>query len=373
MRVVHFAETLIGGPATHLNQLLPFQVRAYDEVSVFCPQRHGHLIECAGVRVCLFPDTQRTIKGFAELYRHWRQHMLENSYDIVHLHSSFAGAVGRLQFAQSETPIIYCSRGWSFAMDNSASRKRFYGFAERLLSYRADAIINISRNEDALAAWAGVPRDKCRMIYNGIHDAPWTPIEERREPKRLLFVGRYDRQKGIDQLLEAMETLSRHGFALETIGGQVVGKPLVDKFPDYIVNRGWQNASEVQKAMGAADIIVVPSRWEGFGFVAVEAMRAGRPLVVSNVGGLSEIVVDGETGVLCAPNSSDAIIEGVLRLSKMNVRQLGINGRKRFEMLFTAERMFNEIDRTYRDVLGSRGLLATTGHVSQTTRMECSS
>lgn len=347
MRVIHFAETLIGGPATHLNQLLPFQVEAYDSVSVYCPQRHAHLIEVEGVHIVPFADTDRSPSGLLSLYGQWKAHLASNEYDIIHLHSSFAGFVGRLARNPKKTPIIYCARGWAFAMDVSAIKKRIYALIERLLALSTDAIINISENEADLSQWAGIPQDKCHTVYNGIRDSAWEPLPENRRARHLLFVGRYDKQKGIDHLLKAMEALSAEGFSLRTIGGSIIGKPLIDKFPKEVTDLGWQDANTVQAEMSAADAIIIPSRWEGFGFVAAEAMRAGRPVVASNVGGLSEIIVDGQTGVLCVPDSSQAIIDGVRRLAHLNVRELGIKGRERFESHFAAERMFRQIDDIY--------------------------
>ncbi|MBI1260844.1 MAG: glycosyltransferase [Rhizobiales bacterium] len=347
MRVIHFAETLIGGPATHLNQLLPFQVDAYDSVSVFCPERHAHLIDVEGVQIIPFADTDRSPSGLLSLYRQWKAHLATHQYDIIHLHSSFAGFVGRLTRNTRETPIVYCARGWAFAMDISKIKKNAYALIERLLALRTDAIINISENEADLSRWAGIPQDKCHTIYNGIKDAAWEPLPENRRACRLLFVGRYDKQKGIDHLLSAMKTLSREGFSLRTIGGSIIGKPLIDDFPEEIIDLGWQDSATVQTEMNAADAIIIPSRWEGFGFVAAEAMRAGRPVVASNVGGLSEIVIDGVTGVLCRPDASEALIEGVRRLSNLNARELGIMGRQRFETHFAAERMFRQIDDIY--------------------------
>jgi glycosyltransferase involved in cell wall biosynthesis len=349
MRVVHFAETLKGGPATHLSQLLPLQANAYESVTVFCPERHRHLIESEQVKVVSFPDTKRTMRGLASLYRYWREHLAQHSYDIIHLHSSFAGLVGRSFLGRSGAPIVYCARGWSFAMDCSPARKLAYGLVERILAGNAEAVINISHNEAALADAMKIPRQKCWTVHNGIADADWSPLSlGGRQPRKLLFVGRYDQQKGIDLLISAMKTLSGHGFELETIGGHVIGNPSVTSFPAGVHDHGWYDAERVRRAMDAADAVVIPSRWEGFGFVAAEAMRAGRPVLASRVGGLAEIVVDGETGLLFEPNSVDAIVQAALRLRGMDACQLGLEGRKRFETMFRAERMFHQIDDIYR-------------------------
>lgn len=348
LRVLHFVETLYGGLATYLNQLLPLQRAAYGTVTVFCPKSQSHLIEAPGVEVISFAHSTRNFASLYGLHKEWRSLLKSREYNVIQLHSSFAGVVGRLHIRRTGARIVYCAHGWAHAMETTAPRRVVYALLEFLLSMRTDAVINISRSEEAHARWARIPKRKCSLIYNGMSDNPWLSRPVGLRPRRLLFVGRYDRQKGIDLLVEAMKTLVRHGFSLETIGGSIIGKSPVAVFPPYIVNKGWQNPACVHQAMGDADIIVMPSRWEGFGLVAVEAMRAGRPVVAANVGGLAEIVVDGETGVLIEPGSSDAIVDGVLRLAELDVCELGENARKRYETLFCSSKMFARLDSVYR-------------------------
>jgi len=228
--------------------------------------------------------------------------------------------------------------------------KNLYGMAESFFSTRTDAIINIAKSEERLAQRAGIAPNKSFLVYNGIENAEWEPVPQGRQTSRLLFVGRYDHQKGIELLVEAMRTLWSRGFQLQTIGGPVIGKPAVVDFPSYVTDLGWKSPEDIREAMASADIIVMPSRWEGFSQVALEAMRAGRAIMATTASSLPEAVVDGETGVLCAPGSAQAIVDGILRLSELDVRQLGINGRKRYEQRFTAERMFRQIDEIYRKV-----------------------
>lgn len=351
MKVVHFAETLLGGPATHLNELLPFQVKKYDEVTVVCPESQKHSIKTPGVRVVTFPMSSRSPIELAKLWA-FSQRFLENEqFDIIHLHSSLAGAVARLPPHRYSAPVVYCARGWSFAIHKDGLKKKLYELIERLLSRRTNAIINISYDEARLATEAGIPEVKCSTIYNGIADATWSPLPPETIARKLLFVGRYDRQKGIDVLVAAMEELHLEGFELTTIGGLVVSKPDTEKFPSYIKDRGWQTPQAIQLAMQEADAIVMPSRWEGFGFVAAEAMRAGRAVIASSVGGLKEIIVDGKTGLFCQPEDVYSLRSAVRSLRSHDVSQLGIAGRRRYEEKFTSQRMFNEIDDLYSNVL----------------------
>jgi glycosyltransferase involved in cell wall biosynthesis len=221
-----------------------------------------------------------------------------------------------------------------------------YMAAEHALASRADVIINISASEQRLAVGAGILESKCRLIYNGIRKRPWTPVSHTPPHTRLLFVGRYDRQKGLDVLARSMRDLARQGFSLTTIGAHVVGPAVVKDLPDSVRDLGWQPPSVVRREMAQCDLVIIPSRWEGFGLVAAEAMRAGRAVAATNVGGLSEIVVDGETGVLCPPSSPDALTEKILMAAPM-ARDMGVAARARYESLFTADRMFRETHAAY--------------------------
>jgi glycosyltransferase involved in cell wall biosynthesis len=93
--------------------------------------------------------------------------------------------------------------------------------------------------------------------------------------------------------------------------------------------------------MSDADIVVVPSLWEGFGLVTLEAMAARKPVVASRVSALPEIVVHGETGLLVPPGDPQAQAEALLQLlaDRGLAEAMGARGRKRLEVEFTVEKM----------------------------------
>lgn len=348
-RILHFAETLYGGIATYLNQLLPHQVAGGDEVYLFCPEDQQHLVNVAGVKIIPATPASRSIRGLVTIAREWARHHRQHRYDLVHLHSSFAGLIGRI--FRPDAQIVYCAHGWSFAMDIANYRRNAYAAIERLLAGRSDAIVNISHDDQSLADAAGIPRDRSHVIHNGLGDRVWTPLPNERRAARLLFVGRYDRQKGFDLLLSAMRTLRGQGFALTAIGASIVGKTVPIPIPEGVTDCGWQSPEHVYDAMDAADAIVMPSRWEGFGLVAVEAMRAGRPVIAASTGGLREIIVDGETGILHGTNAADEIVTACLRLRDLDIAALGRRGRERYEAMFTSKQMAARVDALYSSLL----------------------
>ncbi|MEO7221440.1 MAG: glycosyltransferase, partial [Devosia sp.] len=103
--------------------------------------------------------------------------------------------------------------------------------------------------------------------------------------------------------------------------------------------------------IAAADVVVVPSRWEGFGLVAIEAMREGKPVIAHDVGGLPEIVSDHETGLLFSPLDAATLAAVLGSLDKQQLRAMGKAARRRFEAHFTDRAMHTATDQIYRRVL----------------------
>jgi 1,4-alpha-glucan branching enzyme len=128
----------------------------------------------------------------------------------------------------------------------------------------------------------------------------------------VLFVGHLVRRKGIDIMLEAMDMLLSSGIKANPML-HVVGTGIMEKnCKEYVANHGlssnvsfWGSVPESSKfgMMKAADILVVPSRYEPFGIVVLEAMAAGKPVIASCVGGIPEIFVQGVNGILTSPSS----------------------------------------------------------------------
>ena len=115
--------------------------------------------------------------------------------------------------------------------------------------------------------------------------------------------------------------------------------------------------ADARAVMGEVDVVVHAPVYEGFGLVVLEAMAAGRPVVASDApGGVPDMVVDGETGVLVADGSPSGLAAALGRLldDEAERRRLGVNGRRRFEEHFTAERMVDQIVMGYEQVLERR-------------------
>jgi glycosyltransferase involved in cell wall biosynthesis len=156
-----------------------------------------------------------------------------------------------------------------------------------------------------------------RVVAPGVELS--TSVAEPEEPPHVLYVGRLSEEKGVRELLHATESLRR----------VVVGDgPLREDVPDAV---GFVPPSQLGPYYERAAVVVCPSRREGFGVVAREAMAYGRPVVASAVGGLLDAVEDGVTGVLVPPGDADALREALeLLLGDAELRaRLGAAARER--------------------------------------------
>jgi glycosyltransferase involved in cell wall biosynthesis len=179
-------------------------------------------------------------------------------------------------------------------------------------------------NSRASAAALGGPGRRATIIYNGVDGPPSaaTPVRsEIRGPARVVLVGRLSPRKGSDVAIRAVHLLRARGYPAElTLVGSVF--PGYEWFEEELRSLAGDTGSvvfagfrpSVWDSFAAADIAIVPSRVEPFGNVAVEAMLAERPVVVSAAQGLVEIVRDGDNGLLVPPDDPVALADALQRL-----------------------------------------------------------
>jgi glycosyltransferase involved in cell wall biosynthesis len=273
---------------------------------------------------------------------------------VVHVHSTFAGVTVRLAMLLMlwRCPrVIYCAHGWLFDRPMSSMALLGAKMVERWLSMVTHVVVCISAHDFSLALKAGIKSNKLRVVLNGVASDGPTPIDVSPDwmdgRLRVLFVGRFDRQKGIDILFDALKLLENdvHAFVA---GGAVLGDEGLPEGPPQCANfLGWVSPDVLEVYRRSADVMIIPSRWEGFGLVAVEAMRAGLAVIASRTGGLKEIVEDGVTGVLFEPGSVSELVEAISSRDSLEWRKMGLAARARFEERFTMERVHSDIRDAY--------------------------
>lgn len=128
------------------------------------------------------------------------------------------------------------------------------------------------------------------------------------------------------------------GFKLVIVGGAVRNDLSLARSSE-IEFAGWLEKDELEEAYRSCDAVIVPSRWEGFGLVAVEAMARSKPVFASAVGGLVDIVEDGRNGRLFSLDALDDVLREIDRISDEELQRMGRAGRQIFEEKYTADRM----------------------------------
>ncbi|MEJ0039305.1 MAG: glycosyltransferase [Gammaproteobacteria bacterium] len=359
-RIVHAAENIKGGVGTYLRDLVVVQRASFgaDSVVVVVPRSQSDILDSpAGVEVLTFDDSGARWRSTLRLAARMRTVMARADASVVHLHSTFAGLALRPLLRWASMPregapaVVYCAHGWSFDRETSSASRRLAMTLERALAPACDAIVCISEHEMRLARQAGIPARTLTHVGNGIPlEEPVSTTMQRPEwpddKRRLLFVGRFDRQKGVDILVEALRELGDSAFAY-LVGGAVLGDGVPLDLPDNVRTTGWLSGPDLAAYYRSADVLVAPSRWEGFGLTAVEAMRAGLPVIAARVGGLAEVVEHGVTGLLVEPNSSAALVGAIRRVGAESLQSMGEAGRHRFVERFTLDRMHAQLTSLY--------------------------
>lgn len=269
--------------------------------------------------------------------------------------SNFYGLVaGRL----AGVPVLLATLHNSlFDYDIRPARRRAYLFVERLMFRLADRIICVS---DALRQHAikeaGVDPTKVITIHNGIdvdsltRQSTGAVVRNTYGPGPIVVsVGRLTDQKGHRYLIEAVPFLIREwpGLRCLIVGDGDLHDPLQESIAHFGVGAHCilvGVTAQIAGIVAAADVFVLPSVSEGFPFVLLEALALGKPVVASNIAGVTEIIDDGTTGLLVPPRDSRALAGGIARLLRDSdlARCIGEAGQDMVRERFSAEGMVRQ-------------------------------
>lgn len=229
---------------------------------------------------------------------------------------------------------------------------------ERAVLRRADKTVAVSRfaAEIACNTLCKVPID---VIHNGVDIAHFRPIDREQHPSgrfRLLYVGSWKELKGVDLLVPVIRSLGAEFELHCTVGRDMIGR---GGFPPNMIPIGHLESQDaVVEAMQNADALLFPSRSEGFGLVAAEAMACGLPVIAFEKTSADEIVGNGEAGVLVPKNDIGAIVAAArwLKDDLGSRRRLSVAARRRATAHYSISKMVEAYIETYRAILLQRNL-----------------
>ncbi|WP_182380365.1 glycosyltransferase [Nocardioides sp. WS12] len=306
LRVLHVSQPTSEGTAVVVANLVATGVRN-DQVADVASGPTGHLASDAGAAGGGWIDVPMTrLPNPADLAHWWRLRRLLVAYDVVVLHSSKAGLLGRLALIslprRRRPASVFVPHGWSWHTGGRLGG--VYRWMERILAPATDCIVAVSDAEarDGGAVLRG--RGRIEVIANGVDTDRFAPAAEPRDPATLLVVGRLARQKGQDVLLRALAELD--DVRLDLVGDGPARTELESLAAELGVAERvrFLGTSSPLEHLRSATLVVVPSRWEGLSLALLEAMATAAPVVATSAGASG--VLEGAGWVVDAPEEEMA-------------------------------------------------------------------
>ena len=324
LRILHVSQPTTAGVMVVVRELLRDQVERGWDVSVACPEI-GDLREEAlrlRARWLHWPATRSPGPSVLKETRRISAIIAESQPDLVHLHSSKAGLAGRLAI-RGRVPTVFEPNAWSFHAASGLLHQAALRW-ERLAARWTHATICVSDDELRAAAAARIS-NSMHVICNGVNLDHWPrPSSEDRLAARrelgltgiapiVVSVGRLCRQKGQDLLLQAWPSvIAQHPSAeLVLVGDGDMRESLESAGLPSVRFAG--ASREVRRWYLAADLVVMPSRWEGLSLALLEGMATERAVVAFDVSGMSDALTK-DCGVLVRPESVDDLARALTEL-----------------------------------------------------------
>ncbi len=285
--------------------------------------------------------------------------------DIIHLNSSKISILGSIASIFSKSKIIYTAHGWVFNEPMPKWKKLFYKYSEKFTALFKNKIICVSEFDKQIAIKEKICNPKKLItIHNGIKQINFLSKQEARQKlfrnnqdSKLIIgtIANLYKTKGLEYLIQSIKILtSNFQFPIITI---IIGEGKERKNLQNLINQlnlknsiiltgKINNASELLKAF---DIYVCPSVKEGLSYTLIEAMQAELPIVATNVGGNSELIINNKTGILIKPQNQQELTNAINYLikNKQSSNELMLNAKIKSTTEFNIQQMINKTKKEY--------------------------
>lgn len=354
----------IGGASMHVLQLATAVKQAGCGVTVVFGGVDGKIVSMckdAGLETKVVPQLVRSLQPWHDLKALFalRGIIKRLKPDVVHLHSSKASLLGRIAAWLCKVPAVVTVHGWPFVHPQSKMSKAVYFFLERsMVAFTAKFIAVSTVDYEVALQKLKVQPQKIELIHNGVeNDLSFTPVKSDTIKKEcsIISVARFETQKDHRTLLLALQQINHMPWHLKLVGSgpllieikQLAGQLDMSDKVEFLGER-----SDVAELLTQADLFVLLSHWESLPISIIEAMRAGLPVIASNVGGITELVEDGISGLVVSVGSiSEAANALCALISNSSIRQsMSEASHQRFLNHFTADLMLNKTLGCYHQV-----------------------
>ena len=302
------------------------------------------------------------------------QSFLSKNADVIHTHSYgyFQNHAGWIRERFQSTPWVITPHFHpSWSMWGGSKRKTLREFYDTVIGKgtleAADLITCVSKHErDMLVSEIGLKEDNIKIIYNGINWADWSSVPNKEvfrkqyptiSEKFVLFAGRLATNKGLSDLISAMQLIDKRSVDLVITGADMgLGKQLEKEASGKGVTMhrlGHIDDETYRSVLSAAEMLVLPSEYEAFGIVLLEAAAAKTPVIGTNVGGIPEAMSPGNNGLIVEYNDVNNLAKSIAILledEKMS-REMGKSGRE-WAKKFSWESIVKEIEHEYKLIIG---------------------
>ena len=362
MKILHITEAMGGGVAHSLSQLARSQATDGHEVMVVHSVRPDTPVDRLSE---LYPQPIRRtqllmvtkIAPIMDLMAFLRICMLllTERPDVIHLHSSKAGVLGRLAawiLGKSDN-VFYSPRGFSFLREDVSSLKQsFFLNLERAASRLGGTLIGCSKTEVDLAI-CKVGHSRAFLVENSV-DLSAVPVARGSQDQSITVItsGRICYQKAPWRFRAVMQGCTDLPVNFVWLGDGELQSNLMlnDQLPLNLQISGWLMRSDVYASLATADIFILPSLWEGMPLALIEAQAAGLPAVVSDVVGNRDVVIHGETGFVCKTDTEMIQKIRLLIDNPLLRKKMGLAARNMAKTRFSVTRMHLEMMDLYSNI-----------------------
>lgn len=310
----------------------------------------SHIQYVDGVKIVRLDTGNINIKGnrifdlisheldFINFALNTRKFIKESDYDVIHVHTTMVG-LSLAILNKDAQKMVYTSHNsaWSLSSDSTSTLEKFLKYLDIRLMKRVNKVIALGHTMKSIYTLKGVPPEKIFVAHNGVDTNFFNPENSNKDVIHLnidnkkfniLFVGRIDKIKGINYLIKAVDILvNKYGY--NDIQCLIVGPDKIisvasnediSSIVNYINDKnlkenikflGELSIDDLKRVYNTCDVFILPSIAEVAPLTVLEAMAFGKPVICSNVGAVSEYVIDEFNGLLVAPKDDDKLAEKI--------------------------------------------------------------
>jgi glycosyltransferase involved in cell wall biosynthesis len=370
LRILHCFRSPIGGIFRHVRDLAKEQSKAGHHVGIICDSStggahedrlFGTIMPYLSLGLTRIPiDRSISIRDIPVFWRSYKE-IRSLRPDVLHGHGAKGGAMARLagtalRVNRYRVSRLYSPHGGSLHFNP----KRLAGWTvfrlEKMQEWATDAMVFVCEFErNSYIAKVGPVATRSEVVYNGVGEADFVPVPEDPDAVNFLYVGMLRDLKGPDIFIDAFAKTER--ILKRPLSGMMIGDgPQRDKYLEMMTMRGlgrrisMRPAMNIREAFATAPTVVVPSRAESMPYIVLESLAAGKAVIASDVGGISEVLGKGSKA-LVPPGDSDALATVMAAsLTDPDWKAGNMPDRNRFHETFSAVTMASRITGLYREL-----------------------